>query len=114
MTMRAVRSCLFAAGVAGAVAVAAQTPPVAARGQLLYATHCGGCHSSEVHWRDKRLATDWTSLRMQVVRWQSNTGLAWSDDDIAAVTRYLNDLYYRFPVPGNPTALASPPPRRRG
>jgi hypothetical protein len=43
-----------------------------------------------------------------VVRWQGNTGLAWSDDDIIAVTRYLNDLYYRFPAPGSPVALRRP------
>ena len=51
------------------------------------------------------LATDWASLRAQVLRWQGNTGLAWSDDDVLAVTRYLNDLYYRFPAPGKPVAL---------
>ena len=34
-----------------------------------------------------------------------NTGLAWSDEDIVAVTRYLNDLYYRFPTPDKPVAF---------
>ena len=64
-----------------------------------------------MHWRDRRIATDWTSLKAQVFRWQSNTGLGWTDDDVVAVTRYLNALYYRFPAPGTPVALQRPLPR---
>jgi mono/diheme cytochrome c family protein len=111
MATRILPTCLFAACIASVVAVTAQPAPDRSRGQLLYTTHCDGCHTTQVHWRDQRLATDWTSLRMQVVRWQSNTGLAWSEGDIVAVTRYLNDLYYRFPVPGAPVALQRPLPR---
>ncbi len=70
------------------------------RGELLYATHCKACHTSEIHWREKRLATGWNSLRAQVRRWQANAALGWSNDDIAAVTRYLNDTFYHFPEPG--------------
>jgi len=102
---------LLVACIGGAHDVAAQPAPGAPRGELLYSTHCVACHSTQVHWRDVRLATDWASLRLQVLRWQGNTGLAWSDDDIAAVTRYLNDLYYRFPAPGSPMALQRPPSR---
>lgn len=96
---------ILAACTAGVIAVAAQPAPDSSRGELLYSTHCIGCHSAQVHWRDKRLATDWASLRMQVFRWQMNTGLAWSDEDIVAVTRYLNDLYYRFPTSDRPVAF---------
>ncbi len=99
---------ILAAGIGGAIGVAAQPAPGSGRGELLYSTHCVSCHTSQVHWRDDKLATDWATLRMQVLRWQGNTGLAWSDDDIAAVTRYLNDLYYRFPAPGSPVALQRP------
>lgn len=106
--MRRFRICLLAACVGGTVAVAAEPKPDNSRGELLYSTHCVSCHTTEVHWRDKRLATDWASLRMQVLRWQGNTGLAWSDNDIVAVTRYLNDLYYHFPAPGGPVALQRP------
>lgn len=34
----------------------------AVRGELLYNTHCVACHSTKMHWRDQRLATDWKSL----------------------------------------------------
>jgi len=93
---------LVASALALSVAVAAaQTPPKAdaSRGELLYSTHCIGCHTAQVHWRDKKLSTDWTSLRAQVRRWQANTGLGWSDEEIFEVTRHLNALYYHFQPP---------------
>ena len=86
---------------AGSIAAAAQSPPGAAEapGALLYSTHCGGCHTTQAHWRDGKLVTDWASLNLQVRRWQTNGGLRWSDEDVAAVVRYLNATFYRFPVP---------------
>lgn len=78
--------------------VDAQPMRDATRGELLYSTHCIACHSTQVHWRDKKLVTNWTSLRTEVGRWQKSAGLEWGDDDIAAVTRYLNALYYHYPT----------------
>jgi len=73
-------------------------PRDATRGELLYSTHCVACHTSEVHWREKRLVRDWSSLRAEVRRWQKLSGLGWGNDDVAAVARYLNALYYHFPI----------------
>ena len=70
----------------------------AARGELLYATHCIACHSDKVHWRDKKLVTDWKGLQSEVDRWQGLSGLRWSAEDIADVARYLNTVYYRYPA----------------
>ncbi len=67
------------------------------RGELLYSTHCISCHTTEMHWRDKKVAVDWTSLRFQVGRWQDNAGLGWTQADIDDVTRYLNESIYRYP-----------------
>jgi len=83
------------AGVAAAAH--AQMPPAAARGELLYTTHCQTCHTTQVHWRERRLATDYASLAVQVERWQANAGLGWSREDVDAVSRYLNAKFYRFP-----------------
>lgn len=67
------------------------------RGQLLYGNHCVECHTTQMHWRDQRLARDWGTLKAQVRRFQGIAGLNWSEDDVDAVTRYLNETIYRFP-----------------
>lgn len=68
------------------------------RGELLYLINCKACHTSKVHWRKDKLATDWPSLKTQVVRWQRNMELGWGEEEITAVTRYLNTNYYHFQV----------------
>jgi mono/diheme cytochrome c family protein len=70
------------------------------RGDLLYATHCIACHNTKIHWRDKKLATDWVSLNIEVRRWQRVASLLWSDDDVTEVARYLNTRYYHYPENG--------------
>jgi len=78
----------------------AQAGPEAAnnpsRGELLYSTHCVACHSTRVHWRDKRLVKDWPGLNAEVRRWQNASKLGWSDSDINEVARYLNASQYHF------------------
>jgi len=87
--------------VAGfAVNALAQAPASdeGSRGALLYATHCNGCHTTQVHWRDRKLVTDAASLEAQVRRWQAMGGLGWSDEDVADVARYLAAAHYGFPA----------------
>lgn len=97
----------LAAALLGGAVVA--TPAMAQdRGELLYSTHCGVCHAEQVHWRARRAVTDWSSLRAEVRKWQGVASLAWSEDDVLDVTRYLNDTIYRFPVPLS-TAVRTPP-----
>ena len=82
----------------GVLLGAAAVAPAAiaeSRGELLYSIHCISCHTTQMHWRDKKAAVDWTSLRFQVGRWQANAGLGWNEADIKEVTRYLNDSIYR-------------------
>lgn len=88
-------------------AMGAARAQTADRGQLLYSTHCIECHTVQMHWRSQRLARDWESLRAQVVRWQSTARLQWSEADIDAVSRHLNDTVYRFP---RSQALRTPVP----
>ncbi len=72
-----------------------------ARGVLLYETHCIACHSTEIHWRKKHLATNWSSLLVQVQHWQATQDLHWSTDEITDVAHYLNTHYYGFLEPAH-------------
>lgn len=83
----------------GHLAAAGEPMREASRGELLYATHCEGCHNLDVHWRDKRVVTDWASLTREVRRWQDVAGAGWGNEDVEEVARYLNALLYRFPAP---------------
>lgn len=83
------------------------------RGELLYANHCLACHTTQMHWREKKQVVDWPSLRTQVRRWQAADQLAWNDDDIEQVARYLNARFYRLPPPPRAVASALPVPARR-
>lgn len=76
----------------------AQQLPNQLRGELLYTTHCNACHTTEVHWREQKLVTDWVSLKHQIQRWQANIDLNWSDEDIIDVAYFLNNHYYQFSI----------------
>jgi mono/diheme cytochrome c family protein len=98
-TMRRLPLLLVAAMLFAAPPLHAQSPAAAppSRGELLYTTHCIACHTTRVHWRDRRMVTDYRSLVAQVARWQANTGLGWSSEEILDVARYLNMSVYRLP-----------------
>ena len=75
------------------------------RGELLYSTHCIGCHTTQMHWREGRAANDWTGVVAQVRKWQSANSLSWNEQDIVAVARYLNESVYHYePAPSPPAA----------
>lgn len=97
MKRPALYACAAVVLVALPLCAQVNAPAAAARGELLYTTNCIACHTTQVHWRDKRLVTDWTSLTAQVNRWQVNAGLDWTGDEILDVARYLNATYYRLP-----------------
>ena len=96
-TVRHTRYFLPALLAAMASTAAPAQERVPSRGELLYTTHCVACHSTQMHWRDKKLATDWPSLKAQVQRWQATARLDWNDADVTEVARYLNDTIYRHP-----------------
>jgi mono/diheme cytochrome c family protein len=100
---RLLAACACYAGLALALPARAESS-----GELLYSTHCIACHSTQVHWRNKKLATDWNSLTAQVRRWQKTTALGWNEDEINSVARYLNDKIYKFPNPSERLSQRSP------
>ncbi|HCV14279.1 MAG TPA: hypothetical protein DGC76_11385 [Candidatus Accumulibacter sp.] len=85
--------------LAAPLAVAADDERAPSRGELLYATHCIACHDRELHWRDRRLVSDWRSLRAEVRRWQEMASLRWSDEEIEEVARFLQLRHYRQLTP---------------
>lgn len=87
-----VSTLLVAAALAGPAAAQG-------RGELLYTAHCSACHSEQIHWRSAKAVTDWTSLKAEVFKWQGMARLAWSEDDVTDVARFLNERIYRFETP---------------
>jgi mono/diheme cytochrome c family protein len=79
-------------------AIAADNAYVKSRGELLYSTHCISCHNTQMHWRDSSIVKNWIGLKMQVRRWEEVSGLDWQDEDIEEVARYLNVMYYHYPL----------------
>jgi hypothetical protein len=90
---------LAAQTVAQGVAQSVAQSAVPSRGKLLYDNHCVACHTTQMHWREQRVAVDLPSLRVQVLRWQATQQLGWSDQDVDEVVRHLNDSIYRFAPP---------------
>jgi hypothetical protein len=93
--MKALLSLLPVVILAAASGANAQ---VTDRGELLYSTHCKGCHSEQMHWRENRRARDWDTLLAEVRRWQAIQDLKWTSEDVDAVARHLNRLIYHFPA----------------
>lgn len=90
----------FAALAAICVAGGAIAAGSGSRGELLYNTYCVGCHTTQVHWRERRQVRDWTTLTTEVARWQKTAGQNLDAADIDALAAYLNDRYYHFPGGG--------------
>jgi mono/diheme cytochrome c family protein len=90
---------ILAAFVAAAACMAGSAIAEAAeaRGELLYNTYCVGCHTAQVHWRERRQARDWPTLKVEVTRWQKAAGQNLDVADIDALVAYLNGRYYHFP-----------------
>ena len=85
--------------------LAASAVPVAAnaadleRGRMLHENHCRMCHDSIAYKRGDKIANTYAEVKAQVTRWQTNTGLHWSEADIDSVTAFVVKTYYKLPVP---------------
>lgn len=66
------------------------------RGRLLYENHCGVCHTSKIHEREKRVAKNLDGIRFQVNRWQTHLKLQWNPQEIADVVNFVNDEFYQY------------------
>jgi mono/diheme cytochrome c family protein len=64
--------------------------------EALYDENCIKCHGPEVYTRADRKVTSLDGLERQVQRCELALGLRWFDEDIADMTRFLNEKYYHF------------------
>lgn len=71
-----------------------------AEGKAKHDESCVGCHmvkhDAAFYGREGRKATDLKSLRTLVGNCQANFGLQWWDEDVDAVTEYLNTTFHNF------------------
>lgn len=93
------RFALWGALLAAAIAPAAG----AADGEALHNANCMSCHESmmngdpnSIYTRDDRRVSSLDGLEAQVRRCEHSLGLQWFDDEVAAVTDFLNDRFYKF------------------
>ena len=66
------------------------------RGQMLYENHCLSCHESQMHIRANTKVKQLSQLRYFVLIRSSELKLQWADDERDAVTKYLNERYYKL------------------
>ena len=78
------------------IAALAATPTWAADGKALIDRYCVGCHADEVYTRPDRKIRSIDTLRLQVLRCNAMTKSGLTDEDVAAITDYLNKSFYRF------------------
>lgn len=70
----------------------------AARGRLLYETHCLACHYRQVHERpaERSRVRTLADLRDEVAQRAALTAQPFSLEDLEDITEYLNRSYYRL------------------
>jgi mono/diheme cytochrome c family protein len=67
-----------------------------ANGKELHDNNCTHCHNTEIFSRSSRVVKDLPQLKKQVNRCQISMELQWFEEDIADVTAYLNQNFYKF------------------
>lgn len=66
-------------------------------GKTLHDANCISCHDAKVYTRPERKILDYTQLAAQVRRCDANLGSRLFDEDLAQITDYLNQAYYKYP-----------------
>lgn len=85
--------------IAAVLLAAYAAAPLAAdpqRGRVLYETHCGACHYEKLHQRKTSTINTSAALKLEVVKWASQTGRRFSAEEIDDIAEYLNQSHYRL------------------
>lgn len=87
----------FSMGVLTALLISATTTPAhTADGKNIYMQSCSGCHGTEVFTRPDRKVKNLVELRNRVRQCSYAIESKWFDEEINAVTDYLNSAFYKF------------------
>lgn len=78
-------------GLGGARAAEGPADP-----EALHEQYCMQCHGTDIYTRADRKVTSYDGLGRQVRRCETALGLRWFDEEIDAMTRYLNRNFYRL------------------
>lgn len=91
-------AALAAAAVLGVAPAAAGRAADAARGQLLYETHCLQCHYERIHRRppERSRVASLAALRLEVARRAALAPRRFSVEELDDLAEYLNRSHYRF------------------
>ena len=65
-------------------------------GRVLHNENCLRCHQPDIYIREDRLVKNLKHLRSQVQFCESSNDLFWFEEEVDAVTDYLNLEYYLF------------------
>lgn len=68
----------------------------AADGEAIYNKDCTGCHGTEVFTRPDRRINNRADLQNRVRQCSYATGTQWFDEEIIAVTDFLDKNFYKF------------------
>ncbi len=77
-------------------ALAAQATEGDFHAETFHRQHCTSCHDSSVYTRENRRVHSRQQLESQVRMCDANLGIKLYDDDIQALTEYLDRHYYHF------------------
>ena len=69
---------------------------LAVDGKQVYHKNCTGCHGTEVFTRPNRRVKNMAELSSRVRQCSYATEVKWFDEEINAVTDYLNKSFYKF------------------
>lgn len=72
--------------------LAAESP----NGKQLYDKNCMGCHDTRIHTRPNRIVHVYSDLANRVKFCDAQVQSNFSNDQLNAVTDYLNDSFYKF------------------
>lgn len=95
--MKRIHTALAAAAFASIIAFPVQAAPDIAMGKKLYTeANCTKCHGPEKYTSKDRKVQSLSTLKTFVQGCATNLSLSWFEDEVDAVTAYLNKEYYKF------------------